>query len=580
MVKQQQPVLSFEFASINGKVKPLTFTKPIMYIIATSIEDVLPCFQLIENALQDGYYVAGYLSYESAPAFNSNFKVNKNSKMPLLWFGVFTKPEENSLSSSGKYSLSEWEPSITIDDYRNDISSIKKSIEEGITYQTNYTIRLHSKFNGDDVSLFERLKNAQSSNYCAYLNIGEYRILSASPELFFHLKDDQITTRPMKGTISRGKTAKEDLEKKDELYHSVKNRAENVMIVDLLRNDLSAVSKPGTVHVEKLFEIETYPTVHQMTSTITSTVNDQTSLVDIFKALFPCGSITGAPKISTMDVIQQLETTPREVYCGAIGFITPEREAVFNVPIRTVVINSTTGEAMYGVGGGITWDSTSTGEFEEILAKASVLKEENPKFQLLESILLKDGEYFLLAEHLNRLESSAKYFKFPINLDAIKERLFEYAKDFNKGDYKVRFLLDRSGNISLEAQVITEQKAPYRVILADRPVNKEHLFLYHKTTQREVYSYYQNKFSNVNDILLWNEHEELTEFTNGNVVLEIDGHLWTPPIESGLLGGTFRERLLREGKIKEKTLTLSDLKKCTNIWFINSVRKWIEVELI
>lgn len=577
---KQQPVLSFEFASINGEVKPLTFTNPIKYIIATSIKDVLPCFQLIEDALQDGYYVAGYLSYESAPAFDLHYKVNKDSKMPLLWFGIFTRPEETSLSSSGQYSLSEWEPSITIDDYQKDISSIKKFIEEGNTYQTNYTIRLHSKFNGDDISLFERLKNAQSSNYCAYLNIGEYRILSASPELFFHLKDDQITTRPMKGTISRGKTAKEDIEKREELYHSVKNRAENVMIVDLLRNDLSVVSKPGTVQVEKLFEIEMYPTVHQMTSTITSTVNDQTSLVDIFKALFPCGSITGAPKISTMDVIQKLETTPREVYCGAIGFITPEREAVFNVPIRTVVINSATGEATYGVGGGITWDSTSTGEFEEILAKASVLKEEKTEFQLLESLLLQDGKYFLLTEHLNRFENSAKYFNFPVNLDAIKQGLLEYAKDFEKGDYKVRLQLDRSGDFSLEAQEITEQKAPFRVTLADRPVNKEHLFLYHKTTKREVYSQYQSKFPDMYDILLWNEDEEITEFTNGNVVLEIDGHLWSPPIESGLLGGTFREHLIKEGKIKEKTLTISDLKKCTTLWFINSVRKWIQVELI
>lgn len=577
---KQQPVLSFEFAAISGDIKPLTFTNPIKCIVAYTTEDILPCFQLIENALQDGYYVAGYLSYESAPAFNSKYKVNKDSKMPLLWFGVFTNPEETKLTSSGPYSLSEWVPSDTLEDYQKDISSIKKSIEEGNTYQTNYTIRMHSNFEGDDIALFEKLKNAQLSNYCAYLNIGEYRILSASPELFFHLKGDQIITRPMKGTISRGKTVREDIERKEELYHSVKNRAENVMIVDLLRNDLSVVSKLGTVQVDKLFEIETYPTVHQMTSTITATLNEYTSLVDIFKALFPCGSITGAPKISTMDVIQSLETTPREVYCGAIGYITPEREAIFNVPIRTVIINSETDQATYGVGGGITWDSTSTGEFDEILAKASVLKEEKPVFQLLESLLLQGGEYFLLTEHLKRLQDSVIYFNFSVNLDEVSQRLLQFANECEKGDYKVRLLLNRSGDFSIESQEITPPKAPFHVSLAERPVNKEHLYLYHKTTNREVYSQYQNQLSTVYDVLLWNEDQELTEFTNGNVVLEIDGYFWTPPIDSGLLAGTFREHLLKEGKIKEKTLTITDLKKCTSIWFINSVRKWIQVELI
>ncbi|RKJ19042.1 anthranilate synthase component I family protein, partial [Butyricicoccus sp. 1XD8-22] len=229
-------------------------------------------------------------------------------------------------------------------DYQNSIQSIKQWIEQGITYQTNYTIRLKSKLQGDDIALYNTLKRAQVSNYCAYIDTGEYSILSASPELFFHLKKDKITTRPMKGTLKRGRNIKEDKTNRNDLYYSEKNRAENVMIVDLLRNDLNVIAIPGTVQVEKLFEIEDYPTVHQMTSTITAKIKESTKLLEIFRALFPCGSITGAPKISTMEAIEKLEKEPREVYCGAIGYITPEREAIFNVPIRTVVIDQQTNQ--------------------------------------------------------------------------------------------------------------------------------------------------------------------------------------------------------------------------------------------
>ena len=390
---QKEPLLSFEFATSTGEIKPLTFQNPIQLITAHTIEDVLPCFQLIQNAIDEGYYAAGFLSYECAPAFDQAYTVRNEQKMPLLWFGIFSEPEHLSLSSEGSYTMADWKPSVDMDEYESCINSIKQSIEDGDTYQTNYTIRLHSNFQGDDIAFFEDLKKAQTSDYCAYINTGDHRILSASPELFFHLKDQHITTRPMKGTIKRGNSFAEDEANANWLYHSEKNRAENVMIVDLLRNDLGIIAETGTVHVPKLFEIEQYPTVHQMTSTIEAKIAANTPLFDIFKALFPCGSITGAPKISTMNIIANLENTPREVYCGTIGYITPNREAIFNVPIRTVIIDQQSGMATYGVGGGITWDSTAEGEYDEVLTKANVLKKETPAFQLLESLLLKDGEY-------------------------------------------------------------------------------------------------------------------------------------------------------------------------------------------
>ncbi|WP_390627927.1 aminodeoxychorismate synthase component I [Bacillus litorisediminis] len=578
--KNHEPFLSFEFASSDGVIKPLTFSTPLKMIIANTIEEVLPSFRLVQEAVDQGFYAAGFLSYESAPAFDSAFKVRNGHKMPLIWFGIFQEPQMRTLSGTASYSLSEWNPNVSIDEYHQAIASIKQSIESGDTYQTNYTIRLHSQFEGDALSLFQKMKKAQSSNYCAFIHTGDHTILSASPELFFHLEGNKITTRPMKGTIKRGKSFEEDLANASWLYHSEKNRAENVMIVDLLRNDLGMIAEPGSVNVTKLFEIETYPTVHQMTSTITANIPSHTQMVDIFKALFPCGSITGAPKIKTMDIIADIETTPRNVYCGAIGYISPNKEAIFSVPIRTVVIEQESGQATYGVGGGITWDSTTQGEYHEILAKSKILEEDRPEFQLLESILLNEGDYFLFENHLNRLKKSARYFGFTFNEFEIKQILADFANQNNQGPFKVRFLLDKNGGTKLEGQPIQLFVGPIKAALAKEPVERNHVFLYHKTTNREIYSKFQKVYRQVSDVLLWNEDRELTEFTNGNVVLDIDGQLWTPPITSGLLAGTFRQALIDEGVIQERILLLSDLKKCSKIWFINSVRKWVEVELV
>ena len=506
-------------------------------------------------------------------------KVNDGHSMPLLWFGIFSEPQPEVLNSTGDYHLAEWNSSVSIAEYQASIMSIKQAIENGDTYQANYTIRLHSQFQGDDLALFTKLKRAQSSNYCAYIHTGEHSLISASPELFFHLKENQITTRPMKGTVARGKTFDEDQEKANWLYESEKNRAENVMIVDLLRNDVGVIAETGTVRVPKLFEIEHYPTVHQMTSTITANLKKNTELIDIFKALFPCGSITGAPKISTMDIIANLEKSPRDVYCGAIGYITPDHEAIFNVPIRTVMIDHQTSAATYGVGGGITWDSTSEDEYDEVLTKASLLTANRPEFQLLESLLLNEGKWFLKDEHTTRLQNSAQYFGFQFDADIFEKTLDECAQNHSHGKLKVRLLLDKNGDMSIEAQPITVPTKPLVVTLADQPVDKDNPFLYHKTTNRDMYTQFQMKFTDVYDVLLWNEAGEITEFTNGNIVLEMDGQYWTPPIESGLLAGTFREKLLTTGKIHEKVLTIDDLKTSHKIWFINSVRQWLEVQL-
>jgi para-aminobenzoate synthetase/4-amino-4-deoxychorismate lyase len=315
-----------------------------------------------------------------------------------------------------------------------------------------------------------------------------------------------------------------------------------------------------------------------MTSTITAEVTEEITVKDIFRALFPCGSITGAPKISTMNIIAQLESTPREVYCGAIGYITPEKEAIFNVPIRTVLIDRQTGKATYGVGGGITWDSTTENEYHEILAKMSLLKAERPEFQLLESLLVVDRQYFLLEEHLERLAKSSRYFGYTFQKEEARKMLLEFANRNSEGSFKVRFLLSKEGGIHIEAQRITQWDEPLKVILANKPIDKSNLYFFHKTTNRDMYSTFQ-KPEGIFDVLLWNEDSEITEFTNGNVVLEIDGEWLTPPLQSGLLAGTFRQHLIETGRIHERILTVSDIESCTKMWFINSVRKWIEVTM-
>ncbi|MEK0291457.1 aminodeoxychorismate synthase component I [Caldifermentibacillus hisashii] len=600
-LQNDEPLLAFEFASSTGEIIPYLFKDPLEIIEAYTFEDVLTGLDRIQDAINQGYYAAGFLSYESAPAFHQVLKVKNGNTMPLLWFGIFSEPDHAYVNRTRSFSLSDWQPDVSQREYRTAISQIKNAIKKGITYQTNYTLQLNARFQGDAISLFTQMKNAQAANYSAYIHTGEFSVISASPELFFHLKDNVLTTKPMKGTVKRGKTFEEDREKAEWLYQSEKNRAENIMIVDLLRNDLGMIAEIGTVHVEKLFEIEPYPTVHQMTSTIKAKLKSNTKFVDIFKAIFPCGSITGAPKASTMKIIAELEKAPREVYCGTIGFITPDKEAIFNVPIRTIIIDNKSGKATYGVGGGITWDSTAEDEYNEVLAKSSILEVDFPEFQLLESVLLENGKYFLPEEHLERMKKSAAYFQFHFDEEKIKQSLYKLASDNGQGLYKVRLLLEKNGDIFTEihsiglgqtgvkpierADSFMEHAAPSlgerpKIILADKPIEHENIFYYHKTTNRKIYSQFQSQNPDIFDVLLWNKDMELTEFINGNVVLEIDGKLWTPPVKSGLLAGTYRGFLLKQGKISEKILKLADLNTCTKIWFINSVRKWVEVERI
>ncbi|MCD5323096.1 MULTISPECIES: aminodeoxychorismate synthase component I [Pontibacillus] len=571
--------LQFDFENKEGVVTPSVFTEPESVIEAHTIEEIEAAFCRIEEAIEKGKYVAGYMSYEAAPAFDKRFKVSLNSEMPLLMMGVFSKKSEVPLESGSlQYNVAEWKLQSDYEEYQRGIRTIHEAIEKGDTYQVNYTARLKSQFNGDDLALYHVLAKNQQSSYSAYLQFDRYSILSASPELFFRKDNEHITTKPMKGTIKRGKTMAEDHQLKRTLSQSEKDRSENVMIVDLLRNDLGRIATPGTVKVPRLFDVETYPTVHQMTSTIQGEVPRDLPFFEIFRALFPCGSITGAPKIRTMDYISALEQSPRDVYCGAIGMFTPEREAIFNVPIRTVWIDREEGTATYGAGGGITWESTSKGEFDELWVKAKLLTEKRPSFQLLETIRLEEGEYFLMDHHLKRMKDSAIYFQYPWPEREVSEKLAEI-KEFNgRGLYKVRLLVSDAGDITAEAVQEEVIEAVMKCKLASSSINEEDPFLYHKTTHRSMYN--KHKDQDFFSVLLWNTKGELTEFLIGNLVLFIDGEYVTPPVESGLLAGTYREYLLEEGMIGTQTLYMEDLKRADEVWMINGLKKWVQVELV
>ena len=342
-----------------------------------------------------------------------------------------------------------WQADIERESYNTAIEKIKDYIAQGKTYQVNYTMRLNSEFNGGEWDFFLHLAQTQNK-YAAYIDTGRYVICSASPELFFKLDGNKIYSRPMKGTAKRGRTTLEDKEQAEWLHNSIKNRAENVMIVDMIRNDLGRIAEIGSVQVPELFTIEKYPTLFQMTSTVQAKTN--ASLDEIFSALFPCASITGAPKVSTMNIIAELETTPRKIYTGSIGYISPNRKAQFNVAIRTALIDRENKTAEYGIGGGIVWDSTSADEYSEALLKARVLTERPQEFSLIETLLWtpEDG-YFLREKHTARMQDSAEYFGFPFSREEFEHQLDQLAKHFNSPQ-RVRILLNKHGEFKAESK--------------------------------------------------------------------------------------------------------------------------------
>jgi para-aminobenzoate synthetase/4-amino-4-deoxychorismate lyase len=552
------------------------------------LEDVLPALQEVERLVNvNDWYAAGFVGYEAAPAFDPALETYasiakhsaRDSEFPFLWFGLYPEPRAVELPAPEQpKEILNWQSTIDRDTYNSGIAKIKDHIAEGRTYQVNYTMRLQADFTGDAWEFFLHLAQNQNKQ-AAYIDTRGHVICSASPELFFELNGDIITCRPMKGTTQRGRTTIEDVRQAEGLRNSEKNRAENVMIVDMIRNDVGKIAETGGVSVSELFEVEKYPTLWQMTSTITARTGR--SLSEILAALFPCASITGAPKVSTMKIIAALENTPRKIYTGSIGYIAPDRKAKFNVAIRTVLIDKGHQKAEYGVGGGIVWDSTSSDEYAEALLKARVLTEQPVAFSLLETMLWTPAEgYFLCEKHVARMLDSADYFDISITREKLEDHLEEIASKFYMSQ-RVRVLLDPSGKLTFEARPveIQEKSKNLRVCLAKGPIDSSQFFLFHKTTERAIYEAAREGLEDFDDILLYNEAGDLTEFTIGNLVVELNGQWLTPPISCGVLPGTFRADLLETGQVLERTIPVRRLKDCTQIFRVNSIRKWERVEI-
>jgi len=556
----------------------LHFSDPLEILCARTHPEVREVLRAVDGALAQGEHVAGFMAYEAAGALDAALETHAPDGFPLAWFGIYQKPERWALlpvPAAADATLVNWQPDTDRLAYGEAIRKIRTWIHAGDTYQVNYTLRLRSAFDGDPYALFVQLCRAQAARYAVFGDLGDWAVCSASPELFFERHGHEIVSRPMKGTAARGLTEREDQQARLDLGWCTKNRAENVMIVDMIRNDLGRIAEPGSVVPEPLFTVEKYPTLFQMVSTVRA--QTQASFADVVAALFPCASITGAPKVRTMQIIKALERSPRRFYTGMGGYCLADGTARFNVMIRTVTVDKRAGVAEYGTGGGIVWDSVEQREYEECLTKAAVLTHVRPVFALLETLRYDPGSGFrYLAEHCERAASSARYWDYPFDPGKMQTVLMD-AVAGKVVPQRVRWLLAADGAM----QVAAVDLCP----LPEKPIGvapvgscrKADVFLYHKTTQRTAYEQAQAQFPDCGDVILVNEEGDVTESCLANVVFERDGERCTPPVACGLLDGTMRRALVQAGELLEVRLTREGLLQCERIWLINSVRGWMPV---
>jgi len=555
----------------------LHFRNPVEVVTATRAPDVTEALTRVQRAVDDGKWAAGYLAYEAADAFDPALTTHPPGPLPVLWFGIYDEASRARLPASdgAVYTAAALCPALDAERYGAAVTRIREAIAAGALYQANFTFPMNGAFHGDPFAWWRDHAAVNGAQYTAYLNLGRYHIASLSPELFFALDGNRLMCRPMKGTRSRGRWPEEDAELRDALARSEKDRAENIMIVDLIRNDLGRIADFGSVSVPERFTVEPYDAVWQMTSTVTATTNVGVS--DIFGAWFPSGSVTGAPKIETMRRLRELEQGPRGVYCGAIGYWGPGRQARFNVAIRTATIDTESDTMRYDIGSGITWDSEAAGEYDECLAKAHRIERARPAFELLETIAY-DGEGFVLLErHLDRMAASAAYFGYPFDRDAVNAEI--QAAAYDDQALRVRVLLSMDGRARIESTPLVAW-TPKTIGLAAVHVDSSNRFLYHKTTHRVVYHRARATRPECDEAILVNERGELTEGAYTNIALTLDGQRYTPPIECGLLPGVYRAELIARGDLLERVLTPADLKRAEIVEVMNSVRGLTRVTLV
>lgn len=571
----------------------LLFIDPAEDLSARRPSEIAGVFACVEEAQRQGRYVAGYVSYDCG-ALAEIGTADARATGPLLWFGIYDRAfvfdhEKGEFEGDAPSGAAVQEASgelraiglaMSEDEHAARVAAIHEYIRAGDTYQVNLTTKVELEYSGSPVSLFSQLGRQQRVAYSAFISDGQRSILSFSPELFYRAEAERITTRPMKGTADRGRTLEEDRAIAEWLAKDAKNRSENVMIVDLLRNDLGRVCKFGTVTVDELFATEKYETVWQMTSTVRGKLRADVSQVEVFKHLFPCGSVTGAPKLRTMEIIRELEKEPRDVYTGAIGYFAPNGDATFNVAIRTLVLNDGRGEM--GMGSGIVIDSVAEREFEECKLKANFLTERKTEFELIETVLW-DGECKLLSMHMDRLEASSRYFEFEFDRDKTIDAINAYGESLQEGTkYKVRLLFSRSGHIAIERTEVGPVSSTGKIALAGERTSSADRFLFHKTTNREMYDrlFREAARHGYDDVFFMNERDEITEGAISNVFIVVGDRWYTPPVDCGVLPGIYRRHILESNAAAaEKVLRLEDLKAADEIYICNAVRGMRRVEL-
>ena len=574
------------------------FTHPVLVVSAIEPDELPRVFAQVDQALAQGLFVAGFLSYECGYHFAGLVPPETHTgELPLAWFGFYQSPKifdhirevtsgDNAeipleRNTHADPVLDEALLGIEPEEYCHRIVRIKDYIAAGDTYQVNFTDSVSFDTQRGPLAVYESLLRNQPVAYGALINVGGCHILSFSPELFFRIQGRRIVTRPMKGTMGRGMDLAEDERAAQRLQRDEKNRAEHVMVVDLLRNDLGRICSIGSVQVEDLFTVEKYETLFQMTSTVSGVLRPEVGYYDIFRSLFPSGSVTGAPKHRTMQIIRELERMPRGIYTGTIGMMSPDGSCVFNVAIRTLVMKG--GYVQMGVGGGIVADSDPEDEYSECRLKAAFLTRIRPDFQLIETMLWDHG-YTLLPEHMDRLESSAAYFGFSFDRDAVLSRLQTLSRAFEENLlYRVRLLLQMDGELLIQNVKHHPARSSGQVKLSSTCTSSTDVFLRHKTTQRTLYDreYAQARAEGFDEVLFANERGEITEGAISNLFLEKDGLLITPPLSSGVLPGVFRRHLLEtDPAAVEEVLTVEDLRSADAVFLCNSVRGMHKVEVL
>jgi para-aminobenzoate synthetase/4-amino-4-deoxychorismate lyase len=594
-------IVDFALSDRDRGASRLVFDGPLAVWRADTIERVTTVLDEADRAARAGAWVVGFVSYEAASAFDPAFGSPRLAALPLAWFASFAAPaaapddggrpteprgrDDDRASDDVIVAPSALAPTTVVSDaaYTDAVRRIHEYIASGDVYQVNLAVPFTAPRPAPARAIYDRMRRAQGGAYSCLLDIADAQILSASPELFFERRGERVRSRPMKGTAPRGLHAGADAAARDRLVQSEKERAENVMIVDVVRNDLGRIATVGSVTVDSLCRAERYPSVWQLTSTVEAEVPSSLPLSAIFGALFPPASVTGAPKIRATSIIRELERAPREVYCGAVGVLQPGGDATFNVAIRTAWTTAAGDVLHLSAGGGVTADSTATGELREVRAKLAAFTEPIEPPALFETIRVECGSALRLERHLARLASSAGFFGVPFDHDEARRVLLE-AIASSRRDGVLRARLDLEPDGALRAVTgshdFVAPSTAMPVTLATSPVDRRDVRVYHKCADRRRYDDALAMAPDLFDVLLWNAKREATELTRGNLVVELDGRRVTPPLDCGLLPGTLRGELLEVGEIEEHVVTLADVQRASRLWFINALRGWVPITLV